>query len=133
MLGCIKTRSAFTIFHFWYQKMIFCFLFFYGSCPGPRSRTNRSERTQTNIICCCWLLQTTYSMEVMKAGSTGTPVQLTPLSPIIIFKDLDSCSSSQAFSLVIDFIGRFFSSFHLLFHYQEVLKLFETCNLQGIV
>ena len=77
----MKTQSAFTIFHFWYQKMIFSFLFSYGSYPRPRSRTKRSVSTQTTIICCFWLLQTTY-MEEMKAGSTGPPVQLTPLSPI---------------------------------------------------
>ena len=34
----MKIRSAFTIFHFWYQKMIFSF-FSYGSCPRSRSRT----------------------------------------------------------------------------------------------
>ena len=33
------------------------------------------------IICCFWLLQTTY-MEEMKGGSTGPPVRLTPLSPM---------------------------------------------------
>ena len=49
--------------------MIFTFLFSYGSCPRPRSRTKRSARTQTKIICCFWLLQ------------TGPPVQLSPLSP----------------------------------------------------
>ena len=81
MLGSMKTRSAFTIFHFWCQKMIFSFLFSYGSCPRSRSRTKRSVRTQTKIICCFWLLQTTY-MEEMKAGSTGPLVQLTLLSPI---------------------------------------------------
>ena len=81
MLGSMTTRRAVTIFHFWYQKMIFSFLFSYGSCSRPRSRTKSSARTQTKIICCFWLLQTT-QMEEMKAGSTGTPVQLTPLSPI---------------------------------------------------
>ena len=81
MLGSMKTESALKIFHFWYQKMIFSFLFSYGSCPGPRSRTKKTARTQTKIICCFWLLQTTYMTE-MKAGSTGPPVQLTPLSPI---------------------------------------------------
>ena len=72
----MKTRSAFTIFNFWYQKMIFSFLFSYGSCPRPRS----SAKTQPKITCCFWLLQTTY-MEEMKGGSTGPPVQLTLLSP----------------------------------------------------
>ena len=82
MLGSMKTRRAVTIFHFWYQKKIFLFSFSYGSCSRPRNRTKRSARTQTKIICCFWLLQTTH-MEEMKAGSTGTPVQLTPLSPIL--------------------------------------------------
>ena len=81
ILGSIKTRSAFTIFHFWYQKMIFSLLFSCGSCPRSRSRTKRSVRTQTKIICCFWLLQTTY-MEEIKGGSTGPPVQLTLLPPI---------------------------------------------------
>ena len=62
--------------------MIFSFLFFNGSCCRPRSRTKRSARTQSKIIRCFWLLQTTH-MEEMKAGSTGPPVQLTPLSPIL--------------------------------------------------
>ena len=83
MLGSMKTQSALTIFHFWYQKMICCFLFSYGSCSTPRSRTKRTARTQAKMICCFWLLQTTY-MEEMKAGSTGPPVQLSPLSPINI-------------------------------------------------
>ena len=82
VLGSMKTESALTTFHFWYQKMIFRFLFSYGSCSKPRSRTKRTARTQTKIICCFWLLQTTYMAE-MKAGSTGIPVQLTPLSPIL--------------------------------------------------
>ena len=82
ILGSMKTRSTFTIFHFWYQKMIFSFLFSYGSCPRPRRRTKRSARTQAKIICCFWLLQTTY-MEEIKAGSTCPPVQLTPLSPML--------------------------------------------------
>ena len=76
----MKTRSAFTVFHFWYQKMTFTFLFSYGSCPRPRDRTKRSTRTQTKIVCCFWLLQTIY-IDEMKAGSTGPPVQLTPLFP----------------------------------------------------
>ena len=69
ILGSMKTQSVFTIFPFWYQKMIFSFLFSYGSCPRPRSRTKRSARTQTKIVCCLWVLQTTY-MEEMKAGLT---------------------------------------------------------------
>ena len=82
ILGSMKTLSAFTIFHFWYQQMIFSFLFPYGSCPRPRSITKRSAKHKLKIICCFWLLQTTY-MEEMKGGSTGPPVQLTPLSPIL--------------------------------------------------
>ena len=84
MLRSMKTRRAITIFHFWYQKMIFSFLFSYGSCFRPRSRTKRSAKTQTKIVCCFWLLQTTH-MEEMKAGSTGPPVQLIPLSPTVLF------------------------------------------------
>ena len=30
-------------------------------CPRPRSRTKRSARTETKIICFFWLLQTTYN------------------------------------------------------------------------
>ena len=77
-LGSMKTRRAVTIFHFWYKKMIFSFLFYYGSCSRLRSRSKRSARAQTKIFSCFWLLQTTH-MEEMKARSTGTPVQLTPL------------------------------------------------------
>ena len=69
--------------------MIFSFLFSYGSCPRRRSRTKRSTRTQTKIICCFWLLQTTY-MEDIKGGSSGPPVQLTPLSPKC-FKGVIKC------------------------------------------
>ena len=82
MLGSMKTGRAVTIFHFWYEKMIFSFSFSYGSCFRPRSRTKRSAKTHTKIVCCFWLLQTTY-MEEMKAGSTGPPVQVTPLSPML--------------------------------------------------
>ena len=78
MLGSMKTRRAVT--KSWFKKMIFSFPFSYGSCSRPRSRNKSSARTQTKIIYCFWLLQTTH-MEEMKAGSTGTPVQLTPLSP----------------------------------------------------
>ena len=67
--------------------MNFSFLFSYGSSFRPRSRTKRSAKTQTKIVCCLWLLQTTH-MEEMKAGSTGPPVQLTPLSPM---SDLSIC------------------------------------------
>ena len=62
--------------------MIFSLLFSYGSCCRPRCRTKKSARTQSKIIRCFWLLQTTH-MEEIKAGSTGPPVQLTPLSPIL--------------------------------------------------
>ena len=41
--------------------------------------SKRSERTQTKILGCFWLLQIT-NMEEIKAGSSGPPVQLTPLS-----------------------------------------------------
>ena len=77
-LVSMKTRRALTIFLFCYQKMIFSFLFYYGSCSRLRSRSKRSARAQTKIFSSLWLLQTTH-MEEMKAGSTGTPVQLTPL------------------------------------------------------
>ena len=84
----MKTRSAFTIFHFWYQKMIFSFLISQGSCPRPRGRTKRSVRAQTKIICCFWLLQTTYMGE-MKDGSTGPPVQpLSPMAAILPFNSI---------------------------------------------
>ena len=62
--------------------MIFSFLFSYGSCPRPSRKTKRSVRTQPKILCCFWLLQTTYPEE-MKDVSTGPPVQLTLLSPTI--------------------------------------------------
>ena len=94
MLGSMKTRRAITVFHFWYQKMNFSFLFSYGSCFTPRSRTKRSAKTKTKIVCCFWLLQTTH-MEEVKAGSTGPPVQLTPLSPIVF--ELPACENSAEF------------------------------------
>ena len=80
MLGSMKTQSSFTVFNFWYQKMNFSFLFSYGSCPRRRSRTKKSARTQTKIICGFWLLQTTHTEEI-KGGLSGPPVQLNPLSP----------------------------------------------------
>ena len=64
--------------------MISAFLFFYSSCPRPRSRTKRSATTRTKIICCFLLLQTTYTKE-MKAGSTGPALpyrQVSFLNPI---------------------------------------------------
>ena len=70
----MKPQSTFTVFNFWFQKIIFAFLFSYGSCFRPRSRTKRSARKQTKIICCFWLLQTT-NMEEIKGGSSGPPVQ----------------------------------------------------------
>ena len=56
----------------------------HGSCPdqevGPKGK---QEHKLKFYVCCFWLLQTT-CMEEMKAGSTGPPVQLTPLSPTSI-------------------------------------------------
>ena len=76
----MKTRSVFNNFSLLVTKNEFFLLIFYSSCPRPRRRTKRSVRTQTKIICCFWLLQAT-NMKEMNAGSTGPPVQLTPLSP----------------------------------------------------
>ena len=81
MLGSIKTGRVVTIFHFWYQKIILSSYFLMVNVVDQEVGQKRSARTQTKIICCFWLLQTTH-MEEMKAGSTGPPVQLTPLSPI---------------------------------------------------
>ena len=76
----MKTRNAFTIFHFWYQKMIFPSNFLMVHVLDQEVGPKGLQEKQTKIVCCFWLLQTTY-MEEMKAGSTSPPVQLTPLSP----------------------------------------------------
>ena len=46
ILGCMKTRNAFTVFHFRYQKMIFR-LIILGSYHRTRNMTKRSAKTQT--------------------------------------------------------------------------------------
>ena len=86
--------------------MFFSFQFSYGSCPRPRSRTKRSVITQTKIICCFWLLQTTY-MEGMKAGSTGPPVQMTPFSPKCksITRDVKTSEKIESLALAVDFVS----------------------------